>query len=187
MKRYLILLLVALAVSTGAAARQPERGYRGFVEWSNSLRSMSYDDDWRINQYYTGVSTSHGYQINPTYFVGGGLDWVYWHGGASHIMAFFAQGRADFKFNDRFTPFADVRLGYNVAMNGGVYFSPSIGSRFNWGRKVGLNAGLGMTVQGYSENTFDVVTGPEGYVSFWKTGKRHSAIAFFTFRVGIDF
>lgn len=66
MKRVILTILAVLMMCLIAVARQPERGYRGLIEWSNDLRSM---DMWgngeRTAQFYTGLSTSHGYQFNP--------------------------------------------------------------------------------------------------------------------------
>ncbi|MDE6395892.1 MAG: hypothetical protein K2K84_01315, partial [Muribaculaceae bacterium] len=113
----------------------------------------------RESVFFTGVTTSHGYQINPTFFVGAGIgmerctkfdDWV---------APVFAQGRADFLFG-KFTPFADLRLGYQFGQGGGVYFSPTVGYRFNWGRKAGINLGLGMTLAGFKRELFDVTIFP---------------------------
>lgn len=35
LKRFPFLAAVSATVAFGASARQPERGYRGFAEWSN--------------------------------------------------------------------------------------------------------------------------------------------------------
>lgn len=80
MKRTIFLLLVIIAF-TNAEARQPKRGYRGFLEWSSSVRSDNFgvfDMNWNLtmerqSMFYTGFSTSHGYQINPMFFIGAGL------------------------------------------------------------------------------------------------------------------
>lgn len=81
MKRSIILLLAAVILCQAAQARQPRRGYRGFFEWSGSLRSEKFgypDIDGNLqmkrdNTFYKGFSTSHGYQINPLFFIGAGL------------------------------------------------------------------------------------------------------------------
>lgn len=188
MKRQIIVILLALASAFGSMARQPERGYRGFIDWSNSYRE--YSDNWHNDSYfYSGLSTSHGYQFNPWLFVGAGLDWEHqWKEGFNHnIFAAFVQGRTDLQFG-KFTPFGDVRLGFSMTYGGGVYFSPTIGYRFNWGRKAGINIGVGLTVQGYTTDIYDIALSPEGYWTFGeKLYTHHGANAYFSFRIGFDF
>lgn len=188
MKRQITMILLVLASALGSMARQPERGYRGFIDWSNSYRENS--DNWYHDSYfYSGLSTSHGYQFNPWLFVGAGLDWEHqWKEGFNNnIFAAFVQGRTDLQFG-KFTPFGDVRLGFSMTDGGGVYFSPTIGYRFNWGRKAGINIGVGLTVQGYTTDIYDIALSPEGYWTFGeKLYTHHGANTYFSFRVGFDF
>ncbi|MDE5734297.1 MAG: hypothetical protein K2H83_04040, partial [Duncaniella sp.] len=75
MKR-ISLILLSLLVCLAVLARQPERGYRGFLDCNNSLTSYTYmytPEAHRLTAYYSGISTSHGYQITPVWFVGAGL------------------------------------------------------------------------------------------------------------------
>lgn len=74
MKRILAALLVFVSLCSGYA-REPQRGYRGFFEWDNSLGSMPYFDhsvgeDKNDFQWIFGCSTAHGYQINKMYLSG---------------------------------------------------------------------------------------------------------------------
>lgn len=189
MKRILIitsLLLIALF----ASARQPQRGYRGFFDWSNSVRSDKfwYSEDDRVSttSHYWGFSTSHGYQINPIFFVGAGLAMEKCSDLGNWIAPVFVQGRADFKFGN-YTPFGDLRLGVNMAEGAGVYFSPTVGYRFNWGRKMGVNLGLGLTLGGYKAEHYDIIIpSPDEYIIEYLGTRRHVR-AYFSFRVGIDF
>lgn len=184
MKRLFITLIVSTILSLDASARQPERGYRGFIDWSNDLRS----EVWvkRSYYHYTGFSTSHGYQINPLVFVGAGLQYEHCSLTGGNFVTPFLHGRTDFRFG-RFTPFGEVRLGYNLTDGGGVYFSPNIGYRFNWGRKVGVNVGLGLTLLGYSYDLYEIAPTPEGYFTSYKVGSSRGVDPYFSFRVGFDF
>ena len=198
MKRAFILS-AAIALSTVCGfSRPPERGYRGFIEWSNRYAKHSgYWNDHYFNftNYYTGISTSHGYQFNPWLFVGAGIDYEIDHEDIpdlyfyDYTLSFFVQGRTDLKFGP-FTPFADVRIGYNANANenGNLYFSPSIGYRFNWGRKIGLNVGVGYTLdRSRYEEHIEGMT-PEGLHIWVPTGVfRQSNKSYFSFRIGIDF
>lgn len=184
MNRLFITLIVSAIVSLGATARQPQRGYRGFIDWSNDFRSETWVQ--RSNFLYTGISTSHGYQINPLVFVGAGLQYEHCSLSNGNFVTPFIHGRTDLKFG-KFTPFGEVRLGYNLTDGGGVYFSPNIGYRFNWGRKVGINLGVGLTLLGYGVDMYDFITTAGGYTTVYKTGTRRYTNAYFSFRVGFDF
>ena len=162
MKRTILLVLAIIAFIHAAEARQPKRGYRGFLEWSNSVRSDKFgvmDLYGNINMerqgsFYTGFTTSHGYQINTI---------------------------------GKVTPFGDIRLGANVAEGAGIYISPTIGYRFNWGRKMGVNLGAGLSLAGYRAEHYEgIVTGPDSYEIQYVGTKRHIR-PYFSFRVGIDF
>lgn len=193
MKRLFIIVFVLLT-TLSAFPRQPERGYRGFVEWSNNIRSEKFGgfdlagniNTWRENVYYKGFTTSHGYQINPMFFIGAGLGMEKCGKLNNWIAPIFLQGRADFKFG-KFTPFGDIRLGANLAEGVGAYFSPTIGYRFNWGRKMGVNLGLGLSLAGYKveywEGTFN---GLNDYDLYYVGTRRHTR-AYFSFRLGFDF
>lgn len=194
MKRFLFilpLLFAALAMD----ARQPERGYRGFFEWSSSVRSeeiAAWDspygkETFHDTFFFTGASTSHGYQINPKFFVGAGIGLEYNQKWDTWIAPVLAQGRLDLQLGN-FTPYADVRLGWNMIESGGVYFSPTVGYRFNWGRKMGVNIGIGMSVIDYKifkyEGSIDL---DQGFYEIYYAGTYHKVKPYFSFRVGIDF
>lgn len=192
---FLILFLSLIAMPVKAAS--PERGYRGFLEWSNSLRrDKVYDymypftDEPRlVNQtsWFTGVSTSHGYQINNNWFVGMGLAFEKHTKWDTEIVPLFAEGRLDLQFG-KATPFADVRLGYNLATGGGIYFSPTIGYRFSLTRKLALNIGVGLTLRGYKAEHYDIIANPDnGVINLIYRGCEHHSEPNFTFRAGFEF
>lgn len=82
MKKLLLLIAAMAVLPFTASALQPQRGYRGFVDWSNSAKfDMGFlsienepGDDTEI---FTGISTSHGYQFNNWLYVGGGVGFEY--------------------------------------------------------------------------------------------------------------
>ncbi len=189
MKKLLIPTLATL-LAVNAYALEPQRGYRGFVEWDNNLASVNYDVVGRQTEYFTGFSTSHGFQFNNNLFVGGGLaiernvDVDQW------MLPLFAQIRTDQNWNG-FTPFGDLRIGYNATDGGGIYFSPTVGYRFNWGGKFGLNIGAGLTLRGYSEEKYwlDFYDTPTdgSYAELRYLGTSHKVQAMFSIRLGIEF
>lgn len=189
MKRTIFLLLAIIAFVHVSEARQPKRGYRGFLEWSNSVRSdyvRQEHGNWE-NQLFlsSGFTTSHGYQINPMFFVGAGVGMELCGKLDNWVVPVFIQGRVDLKFG-KFTPFGDLRIGVNAA-GPGIYFSPTIGYRFNWGRKMGVNLGAGLSLAGYREKHYeDVSTGSDSY-EYQYVGTKSHTHPYFSFRLGIDF
>lgn len=177
MKRPLLFAASIVLLFHPADGRQPSGGYRGFFEWSSSLRT---------EQFYTGFSTSHGYQLNPMFFVGAGLGMERCTDHANWLAPVFVHGRIDLGLG-KFTPFGDIRLGANLADGAGVYFSPSVGYRFNFGHKPGLNIGAGLTLAGYRVEYYEGSwTGPDSYeIRYVET--RHKLRPYFSFRCGIDF
>ena len=194
MKRTFLILLSILSLALSAQGRQPQQGYRGFLEWSNNMHSETFGYLgnhgniylYRENCFFTGVSTTHGYQINPYFFIGGGLDLEYCHKSEHWLAALYLNSRYDMHLGN-FTPYADVRLGASLTEGAGVYFSPTIGYRFNWGRKVGLNLGLGLTLAGYKTEHFEGTGTDEGGYQIQYTGTKNHVRANFSFRAGIDF
>ncbi|MEZ3520304.1 MAG: hypothetical protein K1V78_02215 [Muribaculaceae bacterium] len=74
MKKSVLFLLFIIVDSIVASAYLPSAGYRGFLEGHFDLGS---ERNWWGNReayYYYGASTTHGRQLNPHQFVGGGLD-----------------------------------------------------------------------------------------------------------------
>ena len=187
-------MFAIIAFAYVSEARQPKRGYRGFLEWSSSVRSDKYgvfDKNWNLTTerqgtFYTGFTTSHGYQINPMFFIGAGLGMERCGKLDNWIAPLFIQGRIDFKFG-KFTPFGDLRLGANIADGGGIYISPTIGYRYNWGRKMGVNLGIGLSLAGYKAEHYEgTTTGPDSYeIQYVST--EHHINPYFSFRIGIDF
>ena len=203
MKRVFLLSSCMALATLSVAARQPERGYRGFVDWTNRVYhqtdEFAYADKnytWSKTYYIPGISTSHGYQFNPWLFAGAGIDFSLSDIGSEHNhnysfdnidFSIFGQIRTDLEFG-QFTPFADLRLGWNVCADGTVYFSPSLGYRFNWGRKVGINVGLGYTLDAYRSEKAEIAHTPEGWLIYVPTGEYFNwNQSSFTFRVGFDF
>lgn len=189
MKRKLFLPIVFL-MAVCAFAREPERGYRGFVEWDNNLttshKSENISAPATLTYWITGLSTSHGFQINRNMFLGAGVmvetdteDTRIW------TSPVYFQLRYDRMFG-KFSPFADLRIGYNMCNGGGIYFSPTIGYRFNWGRKTNINIGLGLTVRGAKENKF-ICTEQDNIFDIRYDCTRNSVMSMFNIRLGFDF
>lgn len=166
MRKTLLLLLTIALLPLSSAALQPQRGYRGFIDANMStVPNIGFiAGEPGDSEIYLGLSTSHGYQFNRWLYVGGGAgmeynpSWKSYHPDDTRLFVpIFAEARADAKWG-RFTPFLSMRLGANVADHGGIYFSPLVGYRFNWGRRSAINFGLGITLCGRRYTYEDFMT-----------------------------
>lgn len=176
-----------------AMAREPQSGYRGFIDWSNDFTTYTFfmigDNEFT---WFTGASTSHGYQINRNLYVGAGLMVEHNSKFDIYTIPVFADIRTDQTWG-RFTPFGDLRIGYNFSDGGGIYFSPTVGYRFNLNRKMNLNVGIGLTLRGYATDKYnfslDEGALEDGYYKYdWAyLGKAHHIKAMLALRLGIDF
>ena len=186
MKRILsVIAIIAIAVIT-SAARQPARGYRGFadVAWS----SFHIDDDiWTRNENHWAFSTVHGYQFSPMIFAGVGIELAHNAWANTWYVPVFADVRGDFRLG-RFTPYADIRIGWTPTSDGGFRFNPSVGYRFNWGRKAGINIGVGLTLQCCKYTTGDFWYNHEnGEYGINNARTVHTARVAPVIRLGLDF
>lgn len=144
MKKSLIIAALTVAL-TGMSAKAIETGYRGFFDYGYLIGTGDFSSS-SLNE----ISTTHGYQILPQLFVGGGI--------GVHLYKFNAEGDgihynlpifADVRYDvleTKFTPFVDFKGGYSVAGDfQGAYFSPSIGCRMAITDNLGINLGVGYT------------------------------------------
>lgn len=129
-------------VNNRKAARNTLKGYKGFVDVGYIADLSDYNAD------KVEVSTSHGYQFNNYFYVGGGVA-VDFYTDADLIAApIFVDFRANF-INKRITPFADIKTGYSVGDVEGVYVATGIGVRFSLKGKKALNLKLEYNYQQY--------------------------------------
>lgn len=205
MIRKILSTVILTLVSATLQAAQPEPGYRGFVDLMADFRKPPLVGAYRIDTWNLGISTTHGWQINPKFFIGAGFSALKYSRESRCILPIYLDGRYDMKFGI-FTPFAEVRFGYHWDIDGfekyyyhgyqtsdinkGLFFSPSIGYRFNWGRKVGLNVGIGWSLyrqKGLDGYIDEVEQNGYKYWDFIPTGWMHYTISYLNLRVGIDF
>ena len=141
--RKAIVLFLAVLLSVGAYAadnnttagsdsqaltkkeqRRTMRGYKGFVEIA-SLTCVTFDDAEIIGEF----STSHGYQFNNFFYMGGGTG-VDIYSGYGALVPFFGNIRINF-LNKKITPVVDAKIGYSIGRFSGTYFSATFGLRFS--------------------------------------------------------
>ncbi len=148
--RQVFLILIELSVSLTAAAIDPGKGYRGFVDANLDLTFNQSGAPGKTTAYY-GVSTSHGYQFNDHYYLGAGV-MIEYHNRLYHNYGFnfpiYLHTRTDWRLG-RFPLYGDVRVGGVIFGEYRFYLSPTVGYRLNLGGKSNLNFGIGMTFRGY--------------------------------------
>ena len=128
------------------AARNTLKGYKGFVDFAYIGDVSDY------NASKIELSTSHGYQFNNYFFVGGGVALNYYTDADLVAAPIYANFRANF-INKRVTPFADVKTGYAVGDIEGAYASIGVGVRFSLKGKKALNLALMYNFQDYDTTT----------------------------------
>lgn len=129
-------------VNNHKTARNTLKGYKGFVDVGYIADLSDYNAD------KVEISTSHGYQFNNYFYVGGGVA-VDFYTDADLIAApIFVDFRANF-INKKITPFADIKTGYSVGDVEGVYVATGVGVRFSLKGKKALNLKLEYNYQQY--------------------------------------
>lgn len=199
MKKLIILLFATILTSVNASALQPQKGYRGFFDANMTVvPNIGFiAGNPGDSEVFLGFTTSHGYQFNRWLYVGGGVGLEHnlnWHDNHHNhatdtrmLIPIFAEARADAKWG-RFTPFLSLRLGANAADHGGIYFSPTVGYRFNWGRRSAINLALGMTLFGRRITYPEYIFAPDG--GLVPTGNSYSYTGHFAkvaVRIGFEF
>ena len=139
------------------------RGYKGFVDGGFTA---GYDFVWEV------ANTSHGYQFNPYFFVGGGLGWHCFFIDGSVNVPIFANVRANF-LNKKCSPFVDYKIGASLGDLLGFYTSLIAGCKIKR-----FNIGMGFTL-GTAE-MYDYSSSYGGYYY-------NDVIGGFTFRAGFEF
>ena len=171
------------------SARDLKRGYRGFVEWEMSYGKTDYWNDEILaydkdNLLFLGITTSHGYQFNPHFYLGAGCMFSCASPTGDMTIPIFADIRYDAKFG-KFTPFVDFRGGFYF--DGGsecdLYMVPTIGYSFQKSKKLNFNVGAGLTIRGNKIIENKVENGQ--LIALPVISHRINTL--FTIRFGIDF
>lgn len=118
------------------AARNTLKGYKGFVDFGYIVDLSDYDAN------KVEISTSHGYQFNNYFYLGGGVAADFYTDADLIAVPIFVDFRANF-INKKVTPFADIKTGYSVGDVEGLYVSTGIGVRFSLkGKKAKSQIGI---------------------------------------------
>lgn len=163
MKRFLLLLVVIFSCGVVSNAQDNTfgGGYRGFADLGYTIGV----GDYEFNRFE--ISTTHGYQVNPYFFVGGGVGFHFMNSYETPGMQYALDKRdskvsiplfADFRgtFSKRkFAPFVDLKLGYFVTNNDGFYGNISAGCRMALKGKQGISLSIGYTYEKLEYQIFD--------------------------------
>lgn len=124
------------------------KGYRGFIDVGYHFDILKEVLASNMNRFE--ISTSHGYQVNNYFYVGGGAMLNYYTDADEFAVPVFANFRANF-INKRVTPFADVKFGYTAGDVEGVFSSLAIGVRFSLAKKKAINLQWEFSYQGVKD------------------------------------
>ncbi len=136
-----VLMIAAIGASAQEKSEFPTKGYRG----SGFIHYVSNGDDWESYSF----GTTHGYQINHNWFVGGGMQLnfgslFYRSDDYSFVSATeFAAVRFDM-LQKRISPYLNFRLGITVGDITGAFIAPEFGVRFRH-----FNLGIGAELQNH--------------------------------------
>lgn len=122
----------------------PAPRYRGFVGESVIIGTGE------LPLSRTQVFTSHGCQICPYLYVGGGLAVNYWTDDELINIPLFAHVRSEIHkaYNRRVSPYLETRIGYSAGDVEGFFCAPAAGCHIYFGKsKMGLSIGVGYNVQ----------------------------------------
>lgn len=170
-KPFIFTLIIAALCCTFSAQAKPS--YRGFINvQAGAVTGQKTTGDYDLGK-PSGISpmftTTHGVQLNRSFFVGAGAGFALtqgWDGGGNHnsidqflTVPIFIDLRWELNITKRVTPFIDIKGGYNqnvgtydnlgepyqphpdVRAKHGTFVQPTVGLRFRWGRKFGFSIG----------------------------------------------
>lgn len=148
MKKILLLIAVAFcSLSINAEEKEliNSKCYRGSAELGYSIGAIHYP---KINRFE--INTSHGYQFNPYLYLGAGaglhfystFDGALYSRSKKVDVPLFGHIKANFT-KTRVSPYAEVKLGYHITVNSGLYAFAGLGCRFATVKKQGVNLSLG--------------------------------------------
>lgn len=155
---FMCMLLAAMAVNAQDFFSQ---GYRGLADLGYTVG---------VGDYCFGrfeISTTHGYQVCPYFFVGAGVGVHFMSKYETKGMGEYALDIRDSKVSipmyidlhstfmqTKFAPFVDVKLGHFLTGGDGLYANASVGVRMATTDKQAVNLSVGYTFEKLEFQTF---------------------------------
>ena len=155
MKKY--FFIACLLLGSVATFAQRDLGYRGSLDLSVGYGIKS------GSTFLAGLSTVHGYQAAPFLFFGVGVAAYELDSDAGYSSGLAVPVFGDIRIDmgaGKFSPFIDVRCGYDFISMNGLYLSPSIGMHYAKSDNFGYNLGIG-----YEHQASDSGAGALGYLA----------------------
>ena len=155
-------------------------GYKGFVDVGGAFGVGTYGDG------LVSVSSTHGYQFNPYFFLGVGVGVNYHFNWSTVFIPVYADARGYFMNND-IAPFIGLKVGYSVFDGMGFYFNPSVGVRFIATSKLGLNLSIGFIMQRTDITFRQYYYNPRTHDSYVNSYDERNTIGGVMFKLGFEF
>ena len=155
-------------------------GYKGFVDVGGAFGVGTYGDG------LVSVSSTHGYQFNPYFFLGVGVGVNYHFNWSTVFIPVYADARGYFMNND-IAPFIGLKVGYSVFDGMGFYFNPSVGVRFIATSKLGLNLSIGYNMQRTDITFRQYYYNPRTHDSYVNSYDERNTIGGVMFKLGFEF
>lgn len=179
MKKILILFIMCVSAMFVKAQDNIFRGgYRGFADLGYTIGVGDYD----FGRFE--ISTTHGYQVNPYFFAGGGVGFHFMQKyetkgmdialdkrGSKVSIPVFANFRGTFS-KRKFAPYVDLKIGYFVMNNDGFYGNISAGCRMAVKGKQAISLSIGYAYEKLEFETFDRFTTPGHNMNYSRSGRQ---------------
>ena len=143
------------------------------------------------------INTTHGYQFNPHFFVGGGLGLHFmteYNTPDMNIALDYRKELLDIPIygnvrwtiiNNKVTPFIDGKIGHYVTNRGGLYASISFGCRVSIYNTQGINFSIGYSYENLEFESFDRFTSHDSMD--YRRSKRKLGTEGISFKMSYDF
>lgn len=190
---YIVILLMSIFAFGTFAQPRNESGhcYRGFLDAGYTFGVGDYEFD-RFE-----VSTTHGFQINPIIFIGGGV--------GVHFMSSYKTPNSSIPLDTRessvefpvfanlhlnlaksmIAPFIDAKAGVFVTNNSGEYLNTSAGLRIACNQKQAINISFGYTREKLEFETFNKFIG-HSISNYTRVARKRNAEGL-SLKVGYEF
>lgn len=193
MKKAILLCVLTVISANMAFAQNFKHGYRGYADIGYTIGVGDYEFG------RTEISTTHGYQVCPFFFVGGGIGFHFMEKYQTKGMGEFALDKRDAKFDipvflnlrgmltkHKFGPFIDAKVGYFLTNGDGLYSNISLGVRMRTIGKQAVNLSVGYTFEQLKYETFGRFTHP-GYDMDYTRNSRMLDSEGVSIKVGYEF
>lgn len=159
-KKKLFIVVFILTATFVRAQNISNNCYRGYIDGGYTVGV----GDYPFGRFE--VNTSHGYQITPNFFVGGGVGMHFmgtYETPAASIPLDVRKSKVDIplfvnaRFNTtdgKYVPFIDLKAGKYLTYEGGLYLNLSVGCRIAVEEKNAVNIHMGYTIENLEFETF---------------------------------